>query len=149
MWGSGQLSRAKAGLKRCWQSRLRAEKVALPSGGGLRPLPPSHAPPSLSFALQQPFGSLIQDITGEWREDRHFLVNQVWSMGVTSFFQLSLGVLPSTVKAPQHPIPPAHPFLSGNRPWCSHSLTRSPSGPLGFSTQPLGLHCPCSPLYSI
>lgn len=35
---------------------------------------------------------------------------------------------------------------TGNRPWCSHSLTRPPSDPLGFSTQSLGLHCPCSPL---
>lgn len=63
-------------------------------------------------------------------------------MGVTSFFQLSLGVFPSTVKASQHLIPTTHP-VTGNRPRCSHSLTRPPSDPLGFSTQSLGLHCPC------
>lgn len=66
-------------------------------------------------------------------------------MGMTSFFHLSLGVFPSAVKASQHLIPTTHP-VTGNRPRCSHSLTRPPSDPLGFSTQSLGLHCPCSPL---
>lgn len=38
---------------------------------------PSLILPPLPFPAQQPLGSLFQNITGKWREDGHFLVNQM------------------------------------------------------------------------